>query len=539
MQVAQANLAMPMRPGWLTRIIYSLALLAFVPSTFLMSSGWISIALGGATEVGSEPTFFLLMTGVAMFRAYQVLRYQASLDARPPNALGWLCRCLGWLFMCVGAVSALALLAVTPITHLLFKSVGDTGIAYFGVGLTLVVLASFGWLGCVVFEVSRFCGRRLPEGATLALSRRKQDFVVLGVLLTAALSISYLHRGLDVPPCGEKNLAACASTTQGEVRRIIGLPFGEPVILDSIIEEIEMRGTKGRKWSLYETPVNSLRIAGYPAAESAPSQVRVRIEAKSDGPAVSVELTVFHRLVETARFVTIFPSGAALEKTADGRTRIVVDLPANAAPGLRAMAEDSKTGRQLVRDQFFIQIRSALGSETEAREWEMRVRRPATLIRPSTARAPASKAFWDGSIDPACKGKLDMTRAKEPAFQGDLLSPLYAVIFAEAGTLGPHALTASILDVACREREIWIVSYGPRRPELRIRRYSAQGKLLLFVDTAIPPLNLNGTESDDVDARSLREENGRIRFERVVWSVTGGTNVKKVEKKRELFEVTP
>jgi hypothetical protein len=286
---------------------------------------------------------------------------------------------------------------------------------------------------------------------------------------------------------------------------------------------------------LRETPLNSLRAAGHPAAESAPSAVRVRVDAKPDGQAVVLELALFHGTEETARFVTRFPKGAALEKTAEGRTRIVVDLPGNAQPGMRSMTQDPKTGKQAALDQLFIQIRSALGSEAEAREWAMRVQRPAALVGASSARAP-SEALPDTPTDPACKGRLEITPAKEPAFQGNLGWPMRAVTFTDAPGPGPHALMGSVDRVACRDGDIWILAYPDRRPELRIRRYGAAGKLMRFVDTAVPPADLGQFEFDLIDARSLREENGRIRFERVVSSLAGG---KPVEKNRQVFEVTP
>jgi hypothetical protein len=536
MQPESENAIIPMRASSLTRIVYSLALVGFLPSALAGSSGWISLVLGGGVIGRIGPTVFLVVAGFAVFRAYQVLRYPAALDARPPNALGWLLRWLGWLCMCVGAASATGLFVVKPITLLLFKSAGDGGIGYFVVGLTLAVLANFGWLGCAAFEVSRVCGRALPEGATRSWSRWTQDFAVLGVLLAAAISTPYLYREAVGQPCGERNLAACASTTQGEVRHIIGLPYGEPVVLESTVEEIEMRSTSGRKWSVLETPQNSLRGAGHPAAESAPSGVRVRVDAKLDGQTVVLELVLLQGAEETARFVTRFPKGAALEKTVEGRTRIVVDLPANSQSGMRSMTQDPKTGKYVAYDQLFIQIRSGLGSEIEAREWAMRVQRPAALVSSPSAGTAAAEAFPGAPTDPACKDKLEITPAKEPSFQGNLGWPMRAIAFPGASRSGPHPLVGFGERIVCRDGEIWLVAYLDRRPELRIRRYNAEGKLMRFVDTAVPPVKLGQTEVDLVDAKSVREENGRIRFERVVWSGDAGN---RLEKKRELFEVTP
>jgi hypothetical protein len=537
MQKKPEKAATPMRPSWLTRIAYSLALVGFIPSALAGSSGWISLALGGGVLSRTGPTAFLVVAGLALFRAYQVLRYPAALDARPPNTLGWLLRWLGWLCMLIGTVSSVGLFVVKPITLLLFRSAGDSGIGYFIVGLALVFFASFGWLGCLIFEVSRTCGQRLTEGVRPPWSHHKQDFAVLGALLAAAISTPYLLLAAVGQPCGENNLAACVSTTQSEVHRVIGLPYGEPVLLESTVEEIEMRSTSGRRWSLRESPLNSLRGAGHPAAESSPSKVRIRVDAKPDGQAVVVELALFQGMEETSRFVTRFPKGAVLEKTAKGRTRIVVDLPANAQPGARSMHRDSQTGNDVAYDQLFIQIRSALGSEAEANEWPMRVQRPTTLLNSSSAGALEHRAMLDDSTDPACKGKLETTSAEELAFQGNLGRAMNAVTFSEAGSPGPHALLGFVDRIVCQEGEIWIVAYPDQRPDLRIRRYSAEGKLLRFVDTVLPPANKGHHEFDRVDGKSFREVNGRIRFERFIGSVSA--EGKLVEKKREFFEVTP
>jgi hypothetical protein len=90
--------------------------------------------------------------------------------------------------------------------------------------------------------------------------------------------------------------------------------------------------------------------------------------------------------------------------------------------------------------------------------------------------------------------------------------------------------------VICREGEIWILSYWDRRPDVRIRRYSPEGKLTRFVDTALPPMRRKDFEYDLIESKSLREQDGRIRFERVVvLSNEKGGEV----KKREVFELVP
>jgi hypothetical protein len=135
-------------------------------------------------------------------------------------------------------------------------------------------------------------------------------------------------------------------------------------------------------------------------------------------------------------------------------------------------------------------------------------------------------------VDASCNGKLVKVATEAIAFEQDLGSSLQAVTFAGAETRG---VIFSLRDaVVCRDDGIWIVSYSARRPEVRIRHYTTDGRLLRFVDTAIPAPRLGTTEYDGIDADSVREEDGRLRFERLFATVSGG---KTIEKKRELFEV--
>jgi hypothetical protein len=520
-----------LRAGWPTRIVYAGALLGFLPSALLGSSGWLALVLGGGVFGLFGASATLAVAALATFRAYQVLRYPAALDARPPNPLGWLLRELGWLGMLVSAASALGLFFIKPLALLLFRTPGDAGIAYFMVGLVLVILAGAGWLACLVFEVSRVCGPRVQAPAP-AWSRRRQDMAVLVMLLVVGVGAPFLLRATAVPPCGENNLAACVSSTEGGVRRMIGLPQGEPVALESSLEEIELRPARGRQWIFQESPVVSLEASGHPVA-AADARVRVRVDAVAAGQAATVTLAVNEGEEETARFVTHFPKGAKLERGSAGGMRLVVDLPSNAEPGMRSTRR-GPSGKQYFLDQLFIQMRGAIGSELEAREWPMRVVRPATLVESSQAAHPFD-------VEPAapseCKARVSIGRSEMLAYEGHLGWPLQTVTFVESPAPEAQTLMDGNDRLVCRDADIWIVSYYARRPALRVRRFSADGKLLRFIDTAVPPTRLSGSEFEVVQASSVREEaDGRVRFERWVISGKAGGNV---AGKRDVFELAP
>ena len=502
-----------MRAAWATRIVYAAALLGLLPAALAAASGWISLVLGGGAVGAFGATATLVLCALAAFRAYQVLRYPAALDARRPNMLGWLLRGLAWVAMLASAASAIALFFAK--TLMLF--------------LVLVASAGMGWVGCLVFEASRICGPA-PQSPAPRWSRRIQDGAVLAAILAAAIGAPFLLRGGAVAPCGERNLAACVSSTESTVHRVIGLPQGEPVALESNLEEIEMRPASGRKWSVRESPRVSLQASGHPAA-AAGARVTVRVHAVAAGAGASLTLAVSDGSEETAHFVSRFAQGAKLESASEGGVRLVVELPSNAQPGLRSMRR-GPSGKQYALDQLFIEMRSAIGSELEAREWPLRVARPAVRVESGEAGSAFAAAPPTASD---CKGLVKTQPSKMLAYEDDIGWPLLAVTFLQAPKPGPQTLMDSTDRLVCRGPDIWIVSYYVRRPALRLRRFSAQGKLLRFIDTELPPLDpRSGFEV--VQASSVREEaDGRVRFERWVISGRGGSRV----QKRDVFELAP
>lgn len=517
------------RAGWGTRLVYAGALLGMLPAAFGAASGWMSLVLGGGAIAALGVTATLVLWALAAFRAYQVLRYPAALAARDPNVLGWLLRGLGWLAMLISAVSAIGLFFIRPLTLFLLRSAGDAGIGYFVVAVALVVLAGAGWLGCLVFEISRVCGPA-PQAPAAKWSRRGQDAAVLAAFLAAAIGAPLLLRAGTAAPCGERNLAACVSSTEGAVHRVIGLPQGEPVALESNLEEIDLRSASGRGWSLRESPRVSLEASGHPAA-AAGARVAVRVHAVAAGAGASVTLTVSDGGEETARFVSRFPERAKLESASDGGVRLVVDLPSNAQPGLRSTRR-GPSGKQYALDQLFIEMRSAIGSQIEAREWPLRVARPAMRFE----SGEAGGAFAAGPPTRSdCKGLVKTQPSKELAYEDDIGWPLLAVTFRQSPKPGPQTLMDSTDRLVCRGADIWIVSYYARRPALRLRRFSAQGKLLRFIDTEVPPVEPH-SGFEVVQASSVREApDGRVRFERWVISGRGGSRV----RKRDVFELAP
>ena len=96
----------PLRANGPTRVLYVLAIFSCLPYVLMFGTNVRFLARhmgvhGVITWVGLG-TF----AATVAFRAYQVLRYRAALDARPPNRLGRMLRWLGLLGMTVGATGS-------------------------------------------------------------------------------------------------------------------------------------------------------------------------------------------------------------------------------------------------------------------------------------------------------------------------------------------------------------------------------------------------------------------------------------------------
>jgi len=170
----------PVRASRVTRTVYCLALLAFALPALAQGASWIAPATGGAINAALASWVLFIVSAAMAYRVYGVVSYPDTLDARPPYLLGWLMRWAGWLVMAAGIAGLVALFLVKPLTLLLFKGSVASGNDYPVLRLWATVLASSGWLGCVLFELSRWTGYRVtpPEGGATR-SRRIRDSVSL------------------------------------------------------------------------------------------------------------------------------------------------------------------------------------------------------------------------------------------------------------------------------------------------------------------------------------------------------------------------
>jgi hypothetical protein len=243
------------------------------------------------------------------------------------------------------------------------------------------LVANLGWLGCIAFEIGRFLGRPLEKSTRPSRSAGwLQGVAVLAAIAGALVAMPFVARSTASAPCGRSDLAACVSATEGKITRMILLSPGEPVALESNIAEIEMRGTNGsRKWNLRENPSTSLRVAAGDPSTTDAANVRVALSAGAAGEVVTMTMVVSEGSEEPARFATRFKP-ARVEPAAEGKVRIVADLPSSAESGLRSPYGDSIGDRRYFLDHVFIFLRRAIGTGLEAREWPMCQERRAQLV---------------------------------------------------------------------------------------------------------------------------------------------------------------
>lgn len=91
------------------------------------------------------------------------------------------------------------------------------------------------------------------------------------------------------------------------------VPIGDPVTLETNVDEIVFALKTQPPVEIKESPSVSLLKSGHPAQPDAASPVRVMLNAVTLGKVVAVTLQVLDAQGESAKFVTTFHSGARLE----------------------------------------------------------------------------------------------------------------------------------------------------------------------------------------------------------------------------------
>ena len=460
------------------------------------ATSWVGLVFGGGVIGYLGPTAFLVITALVIYRIYRVTRYPSLLDARPPNLAGRALRGFGWVVMAAGAVAASATIVRWP--AFLLGGGGPAGIGFFVVGIFATIVASLGWIGCLLFDASRYLGAHVPAAHQRTRRQRLQDWSVLGGLVVLAVATPWTLKQFEVQSCW--GYSSCAATTQGGIERQVAWPVGAPVHLESNVDAIEYRQTHGKDWTAVERPAYSLWGAGHPVAgPREPSPVKVSINASVTGKTVALTMVVAESGRQTARFTTTFAHGARLVTTG-GTRKLVVDLRRGVIPPVFGGGDRHKG----VFDHLFRQMRSAIVSPRELAEIEARREVPAVAIAesrpaPGWTRPPTR-------LTPSCSGVLAIVpgEAERDLEIGNLLSEGKLVGRQEPA---PTLLLQRNDSGNCDAGAIWLVDRYPAH-SLRFRKYDRSGALQRSLQVTFPA----GQDLGIFDQRELVERDGSIEF---------------------------
>jgi len=514
------------KAGLGTRLLYAGALLSIVPGTMAANSGWIVLATGGSIGGRGGLPVMLLIAAALMFRCYQVIRYPYALAAYPSNAFVGFLRGLSKFSMLIGFLAGVSLFLVKPITLLIFKTAGDSNVGFFVVGFYLSMLAPFGWMGCVAFEITRKIGRRPdtdtnnPFPNTPSQFHWKQDAVVAIVLIALIMGVPYLRRANAPAPCGQSRIT-CIATLKADVRRMISAPLGTPVYLESTINAVRMQIKRGSRapFDIPESPSASLLATGYLQSDEPAVPLRIRVSATESDAGVVLDISVSDSGEETAHFTATFPRGSRLERTSDGLFDVVAELPYTSDGTRKGAWRDAKK-REYTLDQLFVFFRQAIGTEIEARENRLRKVITPVLVASETkvvdTRSLEEIRGVDG-FDKRCDGRIagrarnGKVRSYAESDRGWELSTLE---FTQGQGDPPHTYMHNTDRLWCPDETMWILHQVPIESFVSFRRFAADGTLLRFVESRLPSVAGEGRLAF-LDPASVREEDSAIWLDRL------------------------
>jgi hypothetical protein len=105
----------------------------------------------------------ILLLLLGAYRIFSVAKDKNLLNCPVLSGVPRVMRVLGILAMVLGAIAALAWPFIKPIALAIFGKPGDSGVAFYVVGVYLAIAKGFAPLGVVLFEASRLMGFESEE----------------------------------------------------------------------------------------------------------------------------------------------------------------------------------------------------------------------------------------------------------------------------------------------------------------------------------------------------------------------------------------
>lgn len=142
----------------LLKWLYCLTLItAIIPSGLFGAAGWVGLATGGGILSGGIFAIVILLV-IFIYRIVLVARNPHRLDAYIPSTRVKFLRYLGIFLMAVGLIGSAAIFLIKPLALSIFGQPGDSGVAFFVVGMLIYLISSAGLMGLIMFEASRLFG---------------------------------------------------------------------------------------------------------------------------------------------------------------------------------------------------------------------------------------------------------------------------------------------------------------------------------------------------------------------------------------------
>jgi hypothetical protein len=461
-----------------TKIAYCASLLAIGLGAFLQSS-WISLATGGgifgiAGLLTTQAIFILIL-----FRVYIVIGSPEALDARYPNPFGWILRFVGQLIMWLSVVGLASQFLIRPLTTLIFGDYRtESGAEFFIVGLFAAFASGMGWLGCVLFEISRICGKKTsPTKLSTKSKWPMPNAAVLAGIAILVAGIPYAmqkHRG---EPCSGK-LLDCTANVEILAQRSIVLDKTKPVYLETNLDSIIFLPQEKNRRVWKESLRKSITSLGYTVSNDTTIQEKIIVVVGQEKNTIVIQLVTKDTNGTASHIVTRMSKEAALTNSDSNLLNLEVKLPVT-PQGLSESLVDTN-----LKDGLFAQLWPAFVSY--AQDSENRVKKTLSpemfelVVEKTEFPSDSERREFDKRTKENCAKAIHM-KGSEGVKMWELNSfgnPMVKIDFISPEADRRFTYVNFWESVRCNEYGVWDL-YSPYKANFFVlRQFSNEGRLL-------------------------------------------------------------